>query len=269
MCQRSRKVHSGIVVILQLCSMSCGLRFAKSFQVLRGTPAYLLRSPDSRETPLPDVLRDYNGFEPAHSSIDLRPLMALRIENAYYEKGSSRRGLQGFLGTEVARYEIELDGLKLVSVQPMANRPAADVPVEKLVQPSAQHGRYYRFYYEVVFNSVNHAHGSVLLSGDSEEEIQQLSAQLQHPDTLCGDQSGHCTVFPEACSVSVEMKVFVNGRQEAVVWGSLLSSLTGDHPRRLEMKRLFRGRLMPVRMDARDAASLRVPMLPGDWIDWK
>jgi len=256
-------------MICQLSFVSCAFRHGKAFQVLRGTPAYLLRSPASRETPLPDVLRDFNGFEPAHSSIDLRPLMELRIENAYYEKGSSRRGLQGFLGTEIARYEIKSNGLQLISVQPMLNRPPADVPVQDLIAFSVQHARYYRLYYEIVFNLANNTHGSVLLSADSQEEIEQLSAQLKNPEALCGNHATHCTVFPEACSVSVEMKVFVNGKSDALVWGSLLINLTGDHPKHVEMKRLYGGQLIPVRINPRDAASLRVPLLPGDRIKWE
>jgi hypothetical protein len=36
--------------------------------------------------------------------MELRPQMELRIENAYYRKGMPKRGLDGFLGTEIARY---------------------------------------------------------------------------------------------------------------------------------------------------------------------
>ncbi len=195
--------------------------------------------------------------------------MELRVENAYYQKGSSRRGLQGFLGTEVARYEITSSGLQLISVQPMINRPAADAPVQELISASVRHARYYRLYYEIVFDSANNTHGSVLLSADSQEEMERLSAQLAKPDMLCGDHASHCTVFPEACSVSVEMKVFVNGKSAALVWGSLLSDLTGERPGRVEMRRLYRGQVIPVRIHLRDPASLRVPLLPGDRIDWQ
>ncbi len=99
-----------------------------SFQVVPHTPNYLLRSPDASDTPFPEVLRNYNGFEPGHGGMDLRPGMELSIENAYYADGMPKRGLNGFLGTEVARYEVRPRGLRLLSVQPMKNRPADQVP---------------------------------------------------------------------------------------------------------------------------------------------
>ena len=247
--------------------MSCALHRTRTFQVVPDSPAYSLRFPNSYRTSFPDILRDYNGFKPADSFIDLRPLMELRIENAYYEKGSSRKGVKGFLGTETAHYEILPQGLQMISVQPMLNRPAADLPVQQLIAPPVQHGRYYRLYFEIVFNSADRTHGSVLLSADSKQEMEQLSAQLQNPETVCGTGSTHCAAFPEACSV--EMKVDVNGRGEVLNWGSFLSSLTGDRPKHIELKRLFGGRLVPVRIKEVDAASLRFPLLPGDSVSWR
>lgn len=106
MSKHSRAIDSCALVILQLSFLSCSLRHPAAFQVLPHNPAYLLRSPDARETPFPEVLRAYNGFEPGRGWIDLYSLMELRVENAYYQKGASRKGLEGFLGTEVARYAV-------------------------------------------------------------------------------------------------------------------------------------------------------------------
>ncbi len=265
--KHSRAIDSCALVIFQLSFLSCSLRHPAAFRVVPHAPAYLLRSPDLRQTSFPDVLRDYNGFEAGRGWIDLRPLIELRIENAYYEKGSSRRGLQGFLGTEVARYQVRPDGLRLVSVQPMKERPATDTPVQRLIPPSLTNARHYRLYFEIVFRS-NNTHGSVLLGANSKEALDQLSAQIDHPEVLCGQNSTHCAAFPEACSVSVEMKIVVNGRTDMLVWGSLLSSVVGDHPQHLELKRLFDGRLIPVEINFQDADALQLPLLPGDQITW-
>ncbi len=258
---RIRIEYFGLVVF-QLLFLSCFLRRPAEFRVLPQAPAYLLRSPDSRKTPFADVLRDYNSFELGRGWIDLRPLMELRIENAYYEKGSSRRGLQGFLGTEIARYDVGPKGLRLVSVHSMKDRPQTDTPVQDLISPSVMNAHYYRLYFEILFRLANNTHGSVLLSADSKEELDQ-------PETLCSNAPTHCTVFPEACSVSVEMKIFVNGRTDTLVWGSLLASVVGDHPQHLELKRLYAGRLTPVQINFHDAGALRLPLLPGDQITWK
>ena len=253
---------------LAVCFTACAARLARTyFEVLPNSPNYLVESPDSRRTPFPEVLKDYNGFEAGHAWIDLEPLMELRIENAYYEPGAPRTGLAGFLGTEVARYMVGSHGLALVSVQPMSDRPKDQVPVQGLISKAKTKFRNYRLYYEVVFARRNHSHGSVLLGADSEAEIEALSAQLSHPELVCSQRSSHCIVFPEACSLSVEMKVIVNGKPESVLWGSTLASIA-KQPRHLEMKRIYAGQLKPVRIDANDSKSLLLPLLPGDQIVW-
>jgi hypothetical protein len=256
--------HAGLILCL-LWLTSC---HGGPFRVLPYSPNYVLQSPDSRKTSFPEVLRAYNGFEPAKNWIDLRPLMELRIENAYYEKGASRRGLKGFLGTEVARYEVMPEGLRLLSVQPMKNRPEADVPVEQLIAQPGLTFRYYRLYFELVFARSRDSHGSALLTANSTEELDRLSAQLTEPESVCNSKSVHCAVFPEACSVSVEMKITVNGKPQTAFWGSLLASVA-PHPQHLEIRRLYAGRLNPIKIDARDPSALRLPLLPGDEIIWK
>jgi len=249
-----------------LLGVACG-RHSRTFRVLPATPAYLLQSPDSRKIPFTEVTRDYNGFERGQGWIDLRPLMELRIENAYYEKGVSRRGLAGYLGTEVAHFAIQPDGLKLLSLEPMKDRPPGDAPVDSLIPIAELNFRYYRLYFEIFLGGTHDSHGSVLLGANSPQELGQISAQLTHPETVCNAQSIHCAVFPEACSVSVEMKVVVNDKNQTVVWGSLLHEIT-DHPHRLTVKRRYAGRLTPIKLDARDPNVLRMPLLPGDEINW-
>jgi hypothetical protein len=252
---------------LPLCLTACVARLSRTyFEVLPNSPNYLLQSPDSRRTPFPEVLKAYNDFETGHAWIDLEPL-ELRIENAYWAPGAPRNGLAGFLGTEVARYVVRSHGLALVSVDPMSNRPKDQTPVQDLISSTETRFSHYRLYYEVVFSQRDHSHGSVLLGADSQAEIDGLSAQLSHPEAVCSQRSIHCIVFPEACSVSVEMKVIVNGKPESVLWGSTLGSIA-KQPRHVEMKRLYAGELTPVRIDAKDRKSLLLPLLPGDRIAW-
>ncbi len=262
-----RGINQSALIFLFLLSTCCLSRYGKAFMVLPHSPNYLLRSPDSRETPFPEVLRAYNGFEPGRGWIELRSLMELRIENAYYEKGASRRGLEGFLGTEVARYEVGSHGLRLLSVQSMKERPEGDAPVQDLIPPTQTGFRYYRLYFEIIFRRNNNSHGSVLLAANSIEELDRLSAQLSHPETVCNEASKHRTAFPEACSVSVEMRIVVNGKPQIVLWGSILASLT-DRPQHLELRRLYAGRLIPVEINPQDPNALRLPLLPGDHVSW-
>ena len=253
---------------IAICLASCAGRSRTHFQVIPHSPQYLLQSPpDGHRTPFTDVLRAYNGFEPGHASIDLTPNMELRIENAYYQAGARRTGLAGFLGTEVARYAILSNGLDLLSVLPMKNRPTGDLPVQDLIASAARKFSHYRLYYEIVFARTDHSHGSVLLGANTRHEIDELSAQLTHPETVCYPSSPHCSVFPEACSVSVEMKVLVNGQATSVLWRSTLGDIA-KHPHHVALRRLYAGHLRPVRLDPNDPQALSLPLLPGDRIMW-
>jgi len=192
--------------------------------------------------------------------------MELRIENAYYRPGMSRRGLDGFVGTEIARYKVRSGGLQLLSVQPMKDRPTEQLPVEQLIHPFQVRHQSYRFYYEILFKKSGDTRGSVLIGAETKNDVNRITTDLlSDPDSVCGARSPNCTVFPEACSVSIEMEIVVNGRPQNVIWGGLLSNVVG-HPHHLELFRIYNGRLFPVRLDTHDLEALRLPLLPGDHI---
>ena len=264
-------VHSKMALAAILCQAilgSCWL--AKTYVVVPQSPQYLLRSPDSRDTPFQDVLREYNGFARGGPSIDLRPQMQIRVENAYYEKGASRKGLKGYLGTEIARYEVGASGLLLLSVVPMSGRPEGDRPVQDLISTAQLKFHFYRLYFEILFNRKTDSHGSVLLGAQKLADLDHLSADLAaDPEAACRKSTERCTVFPEACSVSVEMKIVVNARAQTITWGSLLSSIVTAPPKQLRMQRLSGRRLVGVKLDLRDQNQLRLPLLPDDHIEWK
>lgn len=215
------------------------------------------------------MLQHYNGFQQGQSWVELRPRMELRVENAYYQEGMPKHGLAGFLGTEVAHYEVRPEGgLRLLSFQAMSNRPKDQKAVQKLIRAQQQHSRYYRFYYEVFFKGKAEAQGSVLLGAKSRRELERLGAQLSRdPSSVCGEQSHQCTVFPEACSVSLEMEIVVNAVPRVVTWGTVLAGVVAN-PRHVKLSRLYRGRLAPVEIDPGDPQALHLPLLPSDRIQW-
>jgi hypothetical protein len=263
------RVCATALVFCAVLSISCISSRHQAFRVIPHTPSYLLRSPDSRETPLSEVLHAYNGFERAQSWMDLRSEMVLRVENAYYEPGASRHGLEGFLGTEVALYEVTARGLRLLSVEPLKDPPEGEPAVQDLIRSAQMSLRYFRLYFEIVFAQNNDAHGSVLLAANSTDELDGLSARLNRPETVCNDAAPHCTVFPEACTVSVQIHIVVNGKARNVDWGGALMEIVTDHPQHLELRRLYAGQLIPVQIDPRDRNALQLPLLPGDEVNWK
>ncbi|HXE13276.1 MAG TPA: hypothetical protein VN633_14210 [Bryobacteraceae bacterium] len=253
---------------LQVCCVAHH-RHLGLFEVVPDRPNYLLRLPDSTATPFPEVLKHYSGFAPGQDWIDLRPYMELSVENAYYREGAPKHGLTGFLGTEIALYQIRpKGGLRLLTVKSMEQRPQDQLPVQQLVDKSQRRFRRYRFFFELVFRQSANSRGSVLLGANTKDELNSLTSRLlQAPESVCGTTSVHCTVFPEACSVSLEIGITVNGEARTVMWGSTLASVVA-HPRSIKMQRLYAGRMIPLQVDADDPNALRLPLLPNDRIAW-
>jgi hypothetical protein len=248
---------------------SCATRrAATAFRVLPAKPDYLLRSPDSKDTPFPEVLGRYTNVGP--DWVELRPQIELRVENAYFREGAPKHGLANFLGTEIARYRVLPTGmLEQIDVKSrLPQRPADQPPVQELLSESQRHYLYHRLFYQVLVNKKSDVRSAVLLSAASMDELDRLTKQLlSEPDSVCGGASTHCTAFPEACTASLEIKIVVNGALRTVLWGSVLGGVAENH-RRVELSRPYLDRLAPVEIDTRDPEALRVPLLPGDRVKW-
>jgi hypothetical protein len=258
-----------IVALATLLMASCAARqTAIAFRVLPSRLDYVLLSPDSNKTPFPEVLSRYTKVGPGW--VELRPLTQLRVENAYFREGLPKHGLANFLGTEIARYRVLSTGaLERFSVQSrVAQRPSDQPPVQQLVSDSQRLLHVHRFFYQVVFNKKSSVQNAVLLGAQSEEEIDQLTARLlEEPETVCADDSRQCAVFPEACTVSLEIEIVVNGRRRTALWGGVLADFAAGHPN-VTLFRRYKGRLAPVDVDTHDHEAARVPLLPGDVIRW-
>ena len=240
-----------------------------AFRVVPAKPNYLLRAPDSRVTPFPDLLAQYTDL--SSGWVELRPQMALRIENAYFREGAPKRGLANYLGTEVATYRVLSNGaLRQISLKSMpAGRPADQPPVEQLLLPVTRRFHRHRYFYQVILNRATGARTAILLSASSDQQLDLLTKQLlSDPESTCGPASVYCNVFPEACTVSLEMEILVNGVSQTTLWGNTVGNIAA-HPKYVGLVRPYRGRLAPVYLDAADAQALRLPLLPGDRLTWR
>lgn len=63
-------------VMIPICfsstSASCVYRNRHSFRIVPQAPNYLLRAPDARSIPFPDILRYYNSYQPGRSWMELQ-----------------------------------------------------------------------------------------------------------------------------------------------------------------------------------------------------
>jgi hypothetical protein len=251
-------------------TVSCvARRSATAFRVLPARPDYLLRSPDSKKVPFAEILSRYT--EAGSGWVELRPQIELRVENAYFREGAPKHGLANFLGTETARYQVLPTGaLEQVSVESHLDQPPSDQPrVQQLLSEAQQRRRHHRFFYQVLLSKKSNVQSAVLLGAESPDGLDHTTNQLlSEPESVCGDASSQCTVFPEACTVSLEIAVTVNGARRTVSWGNTLADFSGNH-RRVELYRRYKTKLAPVEVDTHDREALRVPLLPGDVIKWR
>lgn len=255
---------------LLLCLYSCVSHHAsRAFHVVAAEPTYVIRAPDATETPFPEVLSRYSDVGPPQGWL-LHSYTELRVENAYYREGAPKHGIADFLGTQTAVYRVRGRGLQLISVRSeVARRPADQLPVQELIGPEQRRYRYYRYFFQIVFRQKADNRGAVLLGADSLDELNRLAASLlEDPDAVCSGTSKHCAAFPEACTVALQIEVSVNGVRSVVGWGNTLGSVAA-HPRTLRLSRIDNGTLTPVEVDAGDPNALRLPLLPGDRIEWE
>ena len=259
-----------ILALALALTLSCAARHSTTaFRVLPARPDYLLRSPDSKEVPFPEVLSRYT--KAGLDWVDLCPQIELRVENAYFREGAPKHGLANFLGTEIARYRVLPTGtLERVSVESRVHQPPADQPaVQQLLSEPQQRRHHHRFFYQVLLNKKSNVRSAVLLGSESTDELDRMTNQLtSEPDSVCGDPSSQCTIFTEACTVSLEIAVTVNSAHRTVSWGSTLADFFENH-RHVELFRRYQNELAPVEVDNRDHEALRVPLLPGDVIKWR
>ena len=141
-----------LLAVALMFSPSCATRRPiASFRVLPAKPDYLLRSPDSKNTPFPEVLGGY-----AHVGsgwVELRPQIELRVENAYFREGTPKHGLANFLGTEIARYQVLASGrvgTNRSSIPSWSQRPADQPPVQQLLSDSQRRYPHHRLFYQVL-----------------------------------------------------------------------------------------------------------------------
>jgi hypothetical protein len=259
-----------VLAFAAMLSVSCAARrAATSFQVLPAAPDYLLRSPDRKDTPFPEVLGQYTSVGPGW--VELRPRIELRVENAYFREGMPKHGLANFLGTEIVRYRVLPAGtLEQIALQSrLLQRPADQPPVEQLLSESQRRYGHHRLFYQVAVSKKSDVRSAVLLSAASLDEMDGLTQQLTtEPESVCGAASTHCAVFPEACTASLEMEIVVNGAPRTVVWSTGLAEVVGRH-RHVELFRSYSGRLAPVQINLSDPEALRLPLLPGDRVKWR
>jgi len=243
----------------------------RAWRVRPGSPEYALAN-GKRAVPYSKMLEGFNGFQTGSAWVDLRPSMRIQIENAYYEPGKPKRGLDGFIGTERIWYRKQpSSGLAEGQFEDkmLAPRPPGDTPTAQLVTSAHRVHAAYRLFFSIRFNRRGSTRGAVLLGAPSQGALEERAAALlADPDSVCREGSPECVVFPEVCTVSPEIEITVNGQLKSYTWATPLSALASK-ARTVKLTRILDGKPRAIPIDPADANALRMPLLPGDEIHVK
>lgn len=257
-----------LLLLTAVAALWMGCSANRAWRVRPGSPEYALAN-GKRAVPYSKMLEGFNGFQTCSAWVDLRPSMRIQIENAYYEPGRPKRGLDGFIGTERVWYrKPPATGLVEGAFENkmLAPRPPEDTPTTQLVTPAHRAHAAYRLFFSIRFSRRGEMRGAVLLGAASQGALEaRAAALLADPDSVCREGSPDCVVFPEVCTVSPEIEVTVNGQLKAYTWATPLSAVAAK-ARAVKLTRMLDGKPRTIAIDPADMQALRMPMLPGDEI---
>jgi len=120
---------------------------------------------------------------------------------------------------------------------------------------------------------------ATLLNAPDQKTLAEATRQLtSKPEESCEQavtvHGANCTMFPPMVGVGIELGVHVNGRQVFVGLGGWLGdTIKGADSRAviektLQVRRLYQGRLIPVKFDPASQAIFGLVLMPGDEITW-
>jgi hypothetical protein len=134
---------------------------------------------------------------------------------------------------------------------------------------------YFRLLFRTEASSANHI--ATIISAPDKARLNEATKERETgPADSCHGVSvagATCIVFPPDFGVNGEMRIQVNGhedfvRVEANLGELMHSTRAGAVPKTLMIRRVFQGRVIPVRFDYTNQDILGLVLMPGDEISW-
>jgi hypothetical protein len=138
-------------------------------------------------------------------------------------------------------------------------------------------------YFRLVLRTEAEASESIsiatLLSAPDQKALAEATRQLiSKPLVSCKEAvtapGANCMMFPPMVGVGIELGVHVNGRQVFVGLGGWLDdTVKGSKPlaeieKNLQVRRLYQGKLIPIKFDPTSQSIFALVLMPGDEITW-
>ncbi len=119
---------------------------------------------------------------------------------------------------------------------------------------------------------------ATLLSAPDKKTLADATRQLMsgpaQPCEIVTVPGANCMTFPPRVGVGIELGVCVNGHEVFVgLGGSLAGAINSEKPpadieKTLQVRRLYQGKLIPIKFDPTSRAIFNLVLMPGDEITW-
>jgi hypothetical protein len=188
------------------------------------------------------------------------------------------------IGYEYAYYDLnssERDGRVKISLASVTeNDQGSKIPIPKSTtqnpSPFPDSSGFFRLLFRRAASSSDHV--VTIIGAPDQATLDQATKQRESgPVESCQGVSGAgvtCVTFSSHFGVNPQMRVLVNGKENFVgISGTVRDALNLNRPdatapKNLIVRRLFEGRLIPVKYDPASNDILRLVLMPGDEISW-
>jgi hypothetical protein len=218
---------------------------------------------------------DVNGY------FDLTSDFRLEVISPIYAEGAAQNP-EHLKGYETAYYNFEgtqeSDRIRL-SFASAKEVVLGEAPVEKHRAQSSVVLPDFPGYYRLLFMKeempANYVRRAILLAASEERALRKTSPRGQgEAEAFCREINAPdvtCVAFPANFGVNPQLRVQVNGKDKFVSVGGMLfevlgRDVKGKPPKSLKVRRLYRGRLIPIRFTTGDV--WRLVLMPGDEITY-
>ena len=234
-----------------------------------------------QNVPTPPAASLFNayGYRIERSGVDLKPNLRLKIERAYFS--SPEKSDKNYLGVSSVFFDVATDSqgsVRFQQAQALQYSPAS------LAQSDHEGSRdlgilalkpqkYYRvlFYTHQVPTDRNFS--AALIGADDSSRLDQFEQNLRADAGAPCSSSPHddiqCLEFRGFVTVSVQIRIELNGQPKFVDWGTQVRNIVPSKSRKsLKIQRLFANSYFPVNFSRTDESIVYLTLVGGDCISW-
>jgi hypothetical protein len=237
---------------------------------------YILQS-----VPTPPAASLFNayGYRIERSGVDLKPNLRLKIERAYFS--NAEKSDKNYLGISSVFFDVTKDSqgsVRFQQAQALQYSPAS------LAQSDHEGSRdlaildlkpqnHYRvlFYTHEVPTDQNFS--AALIGADDSSHLDQFEQTIRaHADASCIPSTREdlqCMEFRGFVTVSVQIRIELNGQPKFVDWGTRVKDVVPPKSRKsLKIQRLFANSYFPVQFKRSDPNILDLALVGADRLTW-